>query len=347
MKKAHLGRFGDYELLEEVGHGGMGVVYRARDLRLNRVVALKLMVAGQFATEREVRRFRAEAEAAARLNHPNIVAIYEFGQLEGRPFLSMRLVEGENLAQHLHGVPMDAVPTAQLMSRLARAVHYAHQRGILHRDLKPANVLLDADGQPHVSDFGLAKCLDSSDGLTLSGAMLGSPNYMSPEQAAGHPERLTTATDIYSLGAVMYELLTGRPPFRADTALETMRQVMEEPPPAPHTIRKFADRELEMVCLKCLDKEPEHRYGSAEALAEDVERWLRREPIQARPIGALRRLGKWTQRKPRTAALLLLCGLASLAFVVGQSVMSVRLSRANTKVKVANAQLSHSLYEMR
>src|SRR5262249_47575054 len=205
---------------------------RARDLTLNRVVALKVLLAGQFANDREVKRFRSEAEAAARLDHPNIVPIYEFGELEGRPFLSMRFLEGSNLAEHLGGKPMKARQAALLVSTLARAIHYAHQRSVLHRDLKPANVLLDADGQPHVTAnppvtvCGLAKCLDRNDGLTLSGAMLGSPNYMSPEQAAGHPERLTTAADIYSLGAILYELLAGGPPFRADTPLETMRKVM-------------------------------------------------------------------------------------------------------------------------
>jgi serine/threonine-protein kinase len=207
----------------------MGVVYRARDQTLNRVVALKLMVAGQFAGDLEVKRFRSEAQAAARLDHPNIVPIYEFGEQEGRPFLSMRFVDGTNLAAQLAGKPMDSRRIAQLMSTLALAIHYAHQRGVLHRDLKPANVLMDSAGQPHATDFGLAKCLDSKDGLTLSGAALGSPNYMAPEQAAGHAEQLTTAADIYSLGAIMYELLTGRRPFRANTALETMRKVMDEP----------------------------------------------------------------------------------------------------------------------
>jgi len=301
--KSPLGRFGNYELLEEVGHGGMGVVYRARDLTLNREVALKLMLAGQFAGEREVKRFRSEAQAAARLDHPNIVPLYEFGALESRPFLSMRFVDGRDLSDQLDGQPMDSRRIAQLMSALARAIHYAHQRGVLHRDLKPANVLMDSAGQPHVTDFGLAKCLDSKNGLTLSGAALGSPNYMAPEQAAGHPERLTTAADIYSLGAIMYELLTGRPSFRADTPLETMRKVMDEQPLAPHLVHEFSDRELETICLKCMEKEPERRYGSAQALAEDLERWLRQEPILARPIGIIGRLKKWTRRNPRTAVL--------------------------------------------
>src|SRR5436190_10099064 len=340
-----LGRLGRYELLEEIAHGGMGVVYRARDPTLNRVVALKLMLAGHFAGEQELKRFRVEAEVAARLHHPNIVPIYEFGALEGRPFLSMRFMDGGNLADQLAGKLMDPRRIAQLMSTLARAIHYAHQHSVLHRDLKPANVLLDAAGEPHVTDFGLAKCLDSTDGLTLSGAMLGSPNYMSPEQAAGDPKRLTTAADIYSLGAIMYELLTGRPPFRADTPLETMRKVLEEAPVAPHLLDKSVDRDLETICLKCMEKEPVRRYGSAEALAEDLERWLRHEPIQARPIGTLGRLSKWTRRNPRMAFLALICSLAILAFLVGQTIMGLRLKRANTKVQAAVVNLSHSLSE--
>ena len=340
------GRLGRFELLEKIAHGGMGVVYRARDPSLNRVVALKLMLAGQFAGEQELKRFRVEAEAAARLDHPNIVPIYEFGELEGRPFLSMRFVDGANLANHLHGMPMEARPIAKLMSTLARAIHYAHQRSVLHRDLKPANVLLDAAGQPHLTDFGLAKCLDSNHDVTLSGVMLGSPNYMSPEQAAGNFERLTTAADVYSLGAIMYELLCGRPPFRGETPLQTLRKVMEESPVAPHLLYKFADRDLETICLKCMEKEPERRYGSAEALAEDLERWLRLEPILARPIGQVARIQKWARRNPQTAILVFICSLATLAFFVGQSVMSVRLSRANTQVRAANVSLSRSLHEV-
>jgi WD40 repeat protein len=324
----------------------MGVVYRARDATLNRVIALKLLLAGQFAGEQELKRFRVEAEAAARLDHPNIVPIYEFGELEGRPFLSMRFVDGANLANHLHGMPMDAVPVAKLMSTLARAIHYAHQRSVLHRDLKPANVLLDKTGQPHLTDFGLAKCLDSNHSVTLSGVILGSPNYMSPEQAGGHFDRLTTAADVYSLGAIMYELLTGRPPFRADTPLETMRKVTEEAPLAPHLLYKFADRDLETICLKCMEKEPDRRYGSAEALAEDLERWLRHEPILARPAGHIDRLQKWTRRNPRTATLILFGSLATLAFLVGLTVMSISLTRANTQARAANVTLARSLHEV-
>jgi WD40 repeat protein len=341
--KACLAQLGHYEVVEEIARGGMGVVYRARDLTLNRVVALKLMLAGQFAGEREVKRFRAEAEAAARLHHPNIVAIYEFGELEGRPFLSMRFVDGANLTERLHGTPMDAIPAAKLMSTLARSVHYAHQRSVLHRDLKPANVLLDSAGQPYVTDFGLAKCLDSADRLTLSGAAIGSPNYMSPEQASGRPERLTTAADVYSLGAIMYEVLTGRPPFRADTPLETMRKVMEEPPVAPRELYKFADRDLETICLKCMEKEPERRYGSAEALAEDLERWLRKEPIRTRPVTVAERVVKWMRRNPKLATLVVLLHVLFAAALVTGIWMSNRIAAARNEAEKANFRLAKDL----
>jgi serine/threonine-protein kinase len=213
-----LGRFGRYELLEEIAHGGMGVVYRARDTALNRDVALKMILAGQFASEREVKRFRAEAEAAARLDHPNIVPIYEVSEQDGRPFFSMKFIEGGTLTGRLAAstAPINHREAASLLVKIARAVHHAHQRAILHRDLKPGNILLDARGEPQVSDFGLAKCLDSAEGLTLSGAMFGSPSYMSPEQAAGQPERLTTASDTYSLGRCS-STAHGRPPFEAAT----------------------------------------------------------------------------------------------------------------------------------
>jgi hypothetical protein len=344
--KSHLGRFGNYELLEEVGHGGMGVVYRARDLTLNREVALKLMLAGQFAGERDVKRFRSEAQAAARLDHPNIVPIYEFGELEGRPFLSMRFVDGTNLAAQLAGQPMDPRRIAQLMSTLARAIHYAHQRGVLHRDLKPANVLIDSAGQPHVTDLGLAKCLDSMEGLTLSGAAVGSPNYMAPEQAAGHPERLTTAADIYSLGAIMYELLTGRPPFRADTPLETMRKVMDEPPLAPHLLHEFSDRDLETICLKCMQKEPERRYPSALALAEDLERWLQHQPIEARPVGIPERAWLWARRKPYQALMLAAAMATPAALLLTLAVANVRVRAAHHETQLKAAESLHRLAQL-
>ena len=347
--ESSLGRVSRYELLEELAHGGMGIVYRARDTALNRIVALKLMLAGQFAGPREVRRFRAEAEAAARLDHPNIVPIYEVGEQDGRPFFSMKLMEGGTLSERLStgGSGLDARQAAVLLAKIARAVHHAHQRAVLHRDLKPGNILLDQQGEPHVSDFGLAKCLDSTDGFTMSGTMLGSPSYMSPEQAAGHANQLTTASDIYSIGALLYQLLTGRPPFEAATPLATLEKVTRQEPRPPRALQPGLDSDIETICLKCLEKEPARRYGSAEALAEDLERWLRREPILARPVSALDRVAKWTQRNPGTAGLVLLSSLAVLALIVGQTIMSLRLSRANTKAQTTNEQLTHSVHEAR
>src|SRR5262249_9931991 len=267
---------------------------------------------------------QAEAEAAARLDHPNIVPIYEVGAQDGRPFFSMKFMEGGTLTERLSagGVVPDAREAALLLAKIARAVHHAHQRAVLHRDLKPGNILLDAQGEPHVSDFGLAKCLDSKDGLTPSGAMVGSPSYMSPEQAAGHPEQLTTASDIYSLGALLYQLLTGHPPFEAATPLATLEKVVRQEPRLPRALQPGVDPDLATICLKCLEKESGRRYGSAEALAEDLARWLRREPIQAHPIGTLGRLRKWTQRNPRTALLVLISILALAGFVAGQTIMS-------------------------
>jgi len=320
-----VGYFGDYELLEVVARGGMGIVYKARQVTLNRVVALKMIRTGEFAGPGEVRRFLQEAEAAGTLNHPNIVPIYEVGEHSGQHYYAMRLVEGNSLADRMadFAVP-GAVSKAEIRSRqtraagligtIARAVVHAHQRGILHRDLKPANILLDQNGEPHVTDFGLARRIDQDSSLTATGAALGTPSYMAPEQTGGG-QPITTQTDVYGLGAVMYEVLTGRPPFKGKDVVDTMAQVRKKEPVRPRTVCPAVDRDLETICLTCLAKDPARRYSSTEAFADDLERWLVGKPIWARPTRPTERLAKWARRRPTAAALVasLILGTVALA----------------------------------
>lgn len=308
--------FGDYELIAEVASGGMGVVYRARQISLNRVVALKMIRAGQFASPAEVQRFRTEAEAAANLDHPNIVPIYEVGEHEGRHYFSMKLVEGGSLAERISDFKSEISnqQAASLIATLARAVHHAHQRGVLHRDLKPTNILIDDRGEPHLTDFGLAKLVHAGGDLTQTIAILGTPHYMAPEQAAGKTREVTTAADVYSLGAILYELLAGRTPFQGESALEVLQQAQNREPDSPRKFNRAIDRDLETICLKCLEKEPSRRYGSAEKLADDLEHWLAGEPIQARPVKPPERVFKWARRNPALATLVV---LAHLLFAAG------------------------------
>jgi alpha,alpha-trehalase len=312
--------FGDYELIEPLGQGGMGIVYEARQRSLGRSVALKLIRSTGPATGPELLRFRTEAEVIAGLDHPNIVPIFEVGEHEGSPYFSMKLLRGGDLAGRLSEFEADPRAAARLTVTIARAVQHAHRRGVLHRDLKPSNVLLDAGGRPHLTDFGLAKRLEDVSDLTRSGDICGSPPYMAPEQARGQRGAVTTATDVYGLGAILYALLTGGPPFCGDSLLETLVQVREEPPRPPSQSNRRVDRDLETICLKCLETEPNDRYGSAEELASDLGRWLDGLPIEARPVGAWVRAWRWARRSPSAAALAVILAISTIGLVGAASI---------------------------
>jgi TolB-like protein/tRNA A-37 threonylcarbamoyl transferase component Bud32 len=296
-----LGELGDYELLEEVGRGGQGVVFRARQKSLNRTVALKVISLGQWASKTHLKRFRLEAEAAARLEHPGIVPIHEVGERDGSCYFSMKFVEGGQLDGVVRRTPMSLRQAAELIAKVARTVHYAHEHGILHRDIKPGNILLDEKGEPHLTDFGLARLVESESTMTRTLEVLGTPSYMAPEQAAGNNAAISSVTDVYGLGAVLYQLLTGQPPFAGGTTYETIKLVLDSEPRPPRQLNPKIDRDLSTICLKCLDKDPQRRYPSALALAEDLERWLKHEPIQARRSGVFARGKKWVRRNPARA----------------------------------------------
>ncbi|HJZ91232.1 MAG TPA: serine/threonine-protein kinase [Gemmataceae bacterium] len=322
-----------YEVEAVLGRGGMGVVFRARHLRLNRLVALKMVLAGEYAGQRERERFQREAEAAAELQHSNVVQIYDVGDADGRPYFTMELVDRGSLAQKLAGTPQPARQAAQLVATLADAVHAAHARGIVHRDLKPSNVLLTADGTPKIADFGLARRLDQDASLTRTGIRLGTPSYMAPEQARGRPEALGPAVDVYALGAILYEVLTGRPPFRAETSSETERQVIAEEPAPPSRLNAKVPRDLETICLKCLEKDPLKRYSSASDLTADLHRFERGESIAARRPGQLERVVKWVRRRPTAAALVGASVLFTITLIGGALWLAVQQAQRRQAVE--------------
>jgi tetratricopeptide (TPR) repeat protein/predicted Ser/Thr protein kinase len=328
-------RIGGYELLEEIGRGGMGVVWKARQEGANRVVAVKLVRPDPLGGEEQVRRFRNEAEIVAQLDHRHIVPLYDVGEYGGAVYFSMKLLDGGSLADRLSHFTADPRAAARIVAEVARAVHHAHQRGVLHRDLKPSNILLDADGRPHVTDFGLAKRIEVDSSLTQSGALVGTPSYMAPEQTSARKGAVTTATDVHGLGAVLYALLTGRPPFQAETVLETLEQVKSRDPDPPRSRSPRVDPDLETVCLKCLQKEPERRYVSAEAVADDLQRWLDGQPLQARPLARAARFWRWCRRNPVVASLAALSVLLLVTMAAGAVVSIVLLSHKQSQTEAA------------
>src|SRR6266852_1562602 len=328
-----LGELGDYELLEEVGRGGQGVVFRARQKSLNRIVALKVIGLGQWATKAHLKRFRLEAEAAASLDHPCIVPIYEVGERDGQCYFSMKFVEGGQLDEVVKQSPMSLRQAVELIAKVASTVSYAHEHSILHRDIKPGNILLDEKGEPHLTDFGLARLVESESTVTRTMEVLGTPSYMAPEQAEGENEAVNSATDVYGLGAVLYQLLTGQPPFAGGTTYETIKLLLDTEPRQPRLLNPKIDRDLSTVCLKCLEKDPQRRYSSAVALAEDLERWLKHEPIRARHTGIFTRGRKWLRRNPTST--LLAASLVALVAAAGWIVWKSEFSRQPVTTGIA------------
>lgn len=333
----------DYELLGELGRGGMGVVYKAREKNVNRLVALKIMMGGEYASADSIRRFYVEAESAGSLEHPNIVPIYHVGQVNGMPYYTMRFVEGNGLDRESRDSwRTDPRGMVELLRKVTLAVQFAHSRGILHRDLKPANILVDRNGEPHITDFGLAKRLDQDGAETRSGLVLGTPDYMSPEQAAGLTKEVSVASDVYSLGSILFDLLIGQPPFRSQTVMLTLSRVANEQPRPPVSIDSSISLDLNTICLKCLEKDPGKRYASAQELADELQRFLRGEPILARPVGRVERARRWCRRNPVVAGLMGIVGALAVAWVVGLNAALVRISSERDGANAARDQARYS-----
>jgi WD40 repeat protein/predicted Ser/Thr protein kinase len=332
--------FNDYELVQEIARGGMGVVFRARQISLNRTVAVKMMRPGLLATEEEIRRFHAEAEAAAKLKHTNIVAIHEVGEQDGLHFFSMDYIEGQSLAELAAEHTLEATRAARYLKTIAEAVHYAHEQGILHRDLKPSNILIDKLDRPHVTDFGLAKRIGGDSGMTATGAILGTPSYMPPEQAEGRSEGLSPATDVYSLGAILYEMLTGRPPHQAATPVETIMLVLKQEPAAPRLLNPKIDRDLETICLKSLEKSAAKRYATAKEMGEDLGRYLNREPIKARRINTAARALRWCRRNAWVTA----AAVAIFMFAITATFSAINFRRSKIKLQQSEVKLQERLW---
>jgi eukaryotic-like serine/threonine-protein kinase len=338
-------RFGDYELIEEIARGGMGVVYRARQRSLGRTVAVKMLLGGWLVSAQSGRRFQAEAEAIAALSHPNIVQIHDVGVIAGQDYFSMEYVEGESLAGLLARGPIPARTAARYLKTIAEAIHYAHGQGILHRDLKPSNVLIDSRDEPRITDFGLAHRLDGDLELTMTGQVLGSPNYMPPEQAGARKGKVGPQSDVYSLGAMLYHLVTGRPPFVGEGLSDTLAQVLQDSPASLRLFNPTLPRDLETLCLKCLEKEPEKRYPTAQSLAEDLGRFLRGEGIHARPINRLEKARRWCVRKPAMAAVISLAALLVATLVAGSVLLMLRSQREREQIYQASMNLARQAWE--